>query len=141
MRRLNLRDESGTSPASVIMMLVWLMMMAELVVLGGRVAAAHNNVTGAAREAARQASVLQYDASVAGVADEVARANLDSTLRHCRTPAVDSSKSSFSAGGQVTVEVTCVVELSDLSILTVPWPTMSISAEVTEIVETYRAVE
>ena len=141
MKRVDLNDDSGTSPASVIMLLVWLMMMAELVVMGGRVAAAHNNVTGAAREAARQASVLQYASSVDGVADTVARANLDETLRHCRTPAVDSSKTDFSAGGHITVEVTCTVELSDLSILTVPWPSMSISAEVTEIVETYRAID
>jgi len=139
--RWNFASERGASPASVIILMVGLFMFAELIVLGGRVAAAHNDVSSAAREAARQASVLQYSSSVNTVARDAAKNNLDATSDHCRTPEVSTVGTSFRQDGHVKVKVTCKINLSDFSYLTLPWPEKLISAEATESVETYRAVD
>lgn len=140
MTTLPFASERGASPASVIMILVVVMMFAELIVLGGRVAAAYGDVTVAAREAARQGSLAQYAASVNPIAEETVKANLEDG-RHCRTPSVSTLGTNFDHGGQVKVTVTCTVDVGDLSILAVPWPSKTFTAEATEIVETYRAVE
>ena len=134
-------DERGASPASVIMLMTALLMFTELIVLGGRVAAAHNDVSGAAREAARQASVLQYSGSVTTVAEQTAMANLDTTSEHCTSPDVSTRGTSFRQGGHVRVEVSCTVDLGDFSIMAIPWPTRAFTAEAVEVVETYRAVD
>lgn len=139
--RPHVADERGASPASVIMVLAIVMMFAELIVLGGRVAAAYGDVTVAAREAARQGSLAQYRGSVNTIAERTANANLGDSGRHCETPSVSTAGTDFDHGGHVTVKVSCTVNISDFSILAVPWPNKTFSVEATEIVETYRAVE
>ena len=135
------RSERGASPASVIIILVSVLMFAELIVMGGRVAAAHASVAGAAREAARQGSLVLAAGSVSGVAESTAASNLRERGRTCESPNVSTRGTDFRQGGQVTVTVSCTVNISDLSILSVPWPTRTFSSTATELVETYRAVE
>lgn len=138
-RRRRDYDERGASVASVLIVLGILLIFFELIVMGGRVAAAHSQVNGAAREAARQGSITQSMPQAREAAERTAEANLDKSERDC----VDSGVSvggAFRQGGHVTVAVSCRVDLSDLSLLGVPWPSKSFSSQATEIIETYRAV-
>lgn len=132
-------NERGASVASVMIILAIVFMFFELIVMGGRVAAAYGEVNGAAREAARQGSVAQTPSQARDVAELTADANLDTSKRSC----VESNISfggSFSQDGHFTVALSCRVDLGDFSILGIPWPSKTFASQATEIVETYRAV-
>ena len=137
----DLRSERGASPASVVIVIGIVLVFAELIVMGGRMAAAHAEVTGAAREAARSGSVAQTASSVDGLARTTALANVDQNAPHCISATVSTNSSNFRAGGSVTVTVRCRVHLSDLSLLSLPWGSRTIEADATEVVEFFRAVD
>ncbi len=133
--------QRGASPASVIILITILLMFAELIVMGGRIAAAHAEVTGAAREAARRGSVAQSAGTVRTPATNMASANVAQNTKHCVTANVTVDPYSFRQGGSVTVSVRCQVQLSDLSLLSLPWGSKTFEAEATEVVEYFRAVD
>jgi len=134
-------DDRGTSPASVIILLTIVLMIAELVLLGGRYAAAHADVSGAAQEGARRGSIAQTASSVYPMASTTALQNVKMNQKHCQLATVSTDGTDFRQGGHVTVKVRCRVKLSDLSLLGVPWGKRWVEAEATEIVETYRAID
>jgi len=131
--------ERGASVASVMIIMMLVFMLFEFIVMGGRIAAAQGEVNGAAREAARQGSLAQNAGQARDVAELTADANLPTDKLSCTETAI-SFGGSFSPNGQFTVAVSCRVDLSDLSLLGVPWPSKSFAAQSTEIIETYRAV-
>ncbi|MDR8408544.1 pilus assembly protein [Nonomuraea sp. 3-1Str] len=77
----------------------------------GRVVEAQGEVNGAARDAARAASV-QRDLDAAGQAAE--QATTAALQGSCGKPSVSLDKSDFRAGGQATAEVTCELDLGFL---------------------------
>lgn len=133
--------ERGASPASVIIVLAIILMAAELIVMGGRMAAAHAEVTGAAREAARRGSTAQTASSVRPIAVTTALDNVAQNTRHCLNANVDTDNRDFRPGGSVTVTVNCRVQLSDLSLLSLPWGSITVEADATEVVEFFRVVD
>ena len=133
--------DSGASPASVIILVAIVLMVAELILMGGRFAAAHADVSGAAREAARRGSISQTESSVYPVASSTALDNVARNTKHCRSTTVSIAGTEFRQGGHVTVQVTCQVLLNDLGFLPVPWGAQTVRAEATELVETYRAID
>lgn len=141
-RRLNPghSSERGASPISVIILIVILLMALELIAMVGRLAAAHNDVSTAAREAARQASLALTSESADFVALETTVENLQSKGASCRAADASLEGTNFVQGGHVVVNVTCTVDLTDLSMLTLPWPDLDITAEAVEQIETYRAI-
>lgn len=132
--------ERGASVASVLIILTIVFMFFELIVMGGRVAAAQGEVNGAAREAARQGSVAQTSTQARDVADLTADANLDTSKSSCTETNISFGGSFSNDDGRFTVAVSCRVDLGDFSVLGVPWPSKTFSAQATEIIETYRAV-
>ena len=134
------QDERGTSPASVIIVLMIVLLIAELVVVGGRIASAHATVNNAAREAARRGSLVLSDFDVEGAVDTTAEDNLERNGQKCTPIETDSAGSDFRPGGFVVANVTCTVDLSDMSGFGLPLPNVEIQATHREIVERYRAV-
>jgi len=132
--------ERGGSVASVMIVMMIVFMFFELIVMGGRIAAAQGEVNGAAREAARQGSLAQNSRQARDVAEVTADANLPNNKRSCTETDISFGGSFNNHDGRFTVAVSCRVDLSDLSLFSIPWPTKTFSANATEIIETYRAV-
>lgn len=130
----------GASPAGVIILIGTLLMVADLILMGGRMAAAHADVAGAAQEAARRGSIAQTEGSVYAVAATTALDNVARNTKHCSSTTVSTAGTEFRQGGHVKVTVTCTVQLSDLASLPIPG-TIVVRADATEIIETYRAID
>jgi len=125
----------------VIILIVILLMVAELIVMGGRLAAANADVSTAAREGARQGSISLSAGSAIPAARDAVSSNLENRGELCQTQNFTSAGTNFVAGGNMTVEVSCTVALSDLSLLSLPWPSITVDATAVETIETYRVVE
>ena len=108
-----------------------------LVVLGGRLAQARADVDGAAREAARAASLAREATAAEAAGLAAARARLSEGRPTCRDLDVAVDASGFDAGGLVTATVSCTVGLGDLSGLGVPG-TRVVASSFTEVVDAYR---
>jgi len=143
MRDTSPDNERGASGISVILILVFVLMIAELIIMGGRLAAANAQVANAAREAARTGSLSATAGSFeTRTRDAAADTLADQSTKCVDTPEVSIVGSNFDRSGNVTATVFCTVDLSDLSLLKLPFlPDIEVSSEHTEIIETFRVVE
>ena len=135
------QSERGASPVSILIMLFILFLIIELIGLGGKIASAQLHVENAAREGARRASISQTGDAARNVGEQVARDNLDA---RCQNEDADLSYvtgGGFEAGVTLRVEASCRVDLSAFSLLSLPWPSLDLTASQNEIVEFYRAVD
>ena len=103
------------------------------VVALGRFSDARNQVTEAARDAARQASTYIAPSIATQQADQIADDDLSRVCAHHHTT-VDTAD--LHPAGQVTVTVTCDVPVGDLLPLELPG-TKTISATSSSVVDTY----
>lgn len=118
-----------------------LMLFAELIVLGGRVASARSDVASAAREAARQASLANTRAAATAVIRPVALTALASRGYACQSPTVRLGPNTrWERGGRVEVVVTCGLNLSDLDLLSLAPGRITVEQVVLEPIDRYRAV-
>jgi hypothetical protein len=97
------------------------------------------DIEGAARDAARAASIARTAGEAGEAATAAARANLDRSGTPCGQLVVDPDVTDFRAGGTVSVSVTCNIPLGDLMLLRVP-ATRSVEATAVEVVDLYREV-
>lgn len=136
-----LRGDRGGSLVSLLMLAPILVMFLEIIVLGGRVAAAHADIQSAAREAARQASLAGGPGSAPTVIGPVVTTALNGKGFQCQSPNVQiGAGTNFVAGGQVEIEVTCTVQLSDLGFF-IPMPgSLTITRAAAEPIDRYRVV-
>jgi Flp pilus assembly protein TadG len=104
-----------------------------LVAAFGRFSDARNQVTEAARDAAREASTYLAPVQATSQADQIARSELSGVCAHASI-SIDTSQ--LHPGGQVTVTVSCPVPLADLSLLHLPG-TKTITASSVAVVDTY----
>ena len=132
------RGARGSAAVELVIITPLLILLLLLVVGSGRLVSAGMDVNGAAQDAARAAS-LASDPSTA-TAD--AQAAVDATLGNhgvtCRSLDVTTKTASFYSGGWVSVDVTCSVDLSDMTLLR--WPGMeTVHAHFVEPIDTYRS--
>ena len=98
-----------------------LLMVLLLFVVGlGRLGVARGDVDGAARDAARSASLARVAADAQPRAVEAARASLDARGITCTEFDVVVDASAFVPGGSVAATVSCTVDLSDLTLVWTP---------------------
>lgn len=131
------RDDRGAVPVELVIIAPVLAVLLAVLVLAWRVSEAGNQVTVAAAEAARAAS-LERDVSASAAAGEAAaRRTLEDRGLSCTDLDVDLDVSSYEPGGHVTATVSCTAELSDLDVPGAPgsWTT---EASFTEPIEQYR---
>lgn len=117
------------------------MLFVGLIVFAGRVAVANQAVGSAATEAARSASISRTQAQAADTARAAATQALSNQKVNClrMTISVDTSGFGSPVGTPASVRatVTCVVNLSDLSVPGVPG-TRTVSASMSSPLDTYR---
>ncbi|MCW2885856.1 MAG: TadE family protein [Streptosporangiaceae bacterium] len=89
----------------------FMMMLAGL----GRIVDVQSQIDGAARDAARAASVARNKDEVAGMAEQAAVASLGGTSWCTNGPQVQADTHAWGPGGQVTVTVGCNVGLGDVA--------------------------
>lgn len=136
MMRMNERGSAATELTLITPLLLLLMLF---VVALGRITLAHEQVNGAARDAARAASIQSNASGAAAIARTTALESLQTGRVSCRQSVVDADTSSFRAGGWVAVEVTCDTDLSSLSLLRIPG-SKSVHARFVEPIDTFRGV-
>ena len=132
------RDERGSVTAELVILTPLLILLLLFVVALGRLASARINVDGAAAQAARAASIARDPTSATAAATQAAQAALGSEHVTCAHLTVAVDTTSFTAGGNVAVTVTCAVTLSDLTGLRLP-ASESVTSRATAVIDTFRS--
>jgi Flp pilus assembly protein TadG len=136
---VRLRSETGSATTELVLVTPLLIVLLLFVVLAGRLALVRGDVEGAARDAARAASIARSAGEATAASEAAASANLDRAGTPCGRLVVASDVSDFRAGGTVSVSVTCHVGFGDLALLRVP-ATRAVEATAVEVVDVYREV-
>jgi hypothetical protein len=119
--RLGVVLVAGGSAAVELVLVAPLLVALLLFVAGlGRIASARGQVDGAARDAARAASLERAPAAARSAAQEAARAALAGRDITCARMAVTVGTTAFRPGGQVSTRVSCTVGLADLGLTGFP---------------------
>ena len=113
-----MRAERASATAEAVILTPLLVVFVCFMVALGRLGLARAEVDGAARDAARAASIVADPAQAPAAAQAAAAATLADRHLTCRPLGVDTDTSAFSPGGAVAVTVRCGVRLSDLAPLT-----------------------
>ena len=109
-----------------------------LAVYAGRVVQAETDVAHAAYEAARAATLTGDPVDADAAAQTTAAANIAEDGVACRRLVVTVDTSTFAAGGQVAVTVSCEASFSDLALLAVPG-SRTFNHTAISVIDTYRA--
>jgi hypothetical protein len=104
-----------------------------LLIYAGRMNAANAAVESAARHAARTISIARDHEAAFGVAEDGAAVTVGLGSAKCESMDFDP----VVAGGEVTVTVSCQVDLSELSLLPVGGTT-TVDATATEVIDRHR---
>jgi Flp pilus assembly protein TadG len=114
-------DREGGAAAVEFVIVTPLLMVLLLFVVGlGRLGVARGDVDGAARDAARSASLARTAGDAQPRAAEAARASLDARGVTCTNLDVVVDAGAFVPGGSVVATVSCTVDLSDLTLVWTP---------------------
>lgn len=134
-------EERGAAALEFVLLVPALMLIASLVIGGGRLWQARTAVEAAAASAARAASVARTPAEAEKLATTVTNPALANAGVHCAQhhTTLDTAALSTPSGrsGFVAARVSCELSLSDL--LLPGWPgTVTVSASENAVVDTYR---
>jgi len=113
------RDDGAVSIELTLLAPVVIALLCFVVGLG-RIADAGAQVTGAARDAARAASLQRDPDQARSVARNTAAADLTAAGIDCRNLSVVTDTTAFTAGGVVRVVVMCAADLSGLALAGLP---------------------
>ena len=134
-------DGTGHDGGSVALELVLLtplvLVLIVFVAFCGRLTRAEAIVRDAAAAGARAASLRQQPSTARADATAAVLINLAGHTSTCPAPTVSVDTSSLRPGGQVSVEVRCVVPLRDLALLGVPG-SRTVTARSVEVVDAWR---
>ena len=131
------RDEGGTVPLELVVIAPMLAVLLSVLVFTWRVSEAGNQVTAAAAEAARAAS-LERDVEASATAGQIAaERTLDDRGLSCADLDVSIDVSSYEPGGYVKATVRCTADLQELDVPGAPgrWTE---EASFTEPIEQFR---
>jgi Flp pilus assembly protein TadG len=133
-----MREEAGAVSTELAVLTPLLIGFMLLVIFAGRVVQAEADVAHAAHEAARAASLRGEPQAAVAAAQETAAVNVVQGAVACRRLEVAVDTTSFAAGGQVTVTVSCEATFADLALLAVPGSRI-FTASATEVIDVHRA--
>ncbi len=134
------RDERGVATVELILLTPVILVILMLVVGAGRLGTIQGELAGVARDAARAASIQPTYEAAEMAAVETATAVLAQRQVQCQNPQIQLGPSTdIRAGGAVTVQIDCTVQLSDLAVPGLPG-SRTIGAESVEVIDTYRWV-
>lgn len=132
--------DHGMATVELVLLTPLALVVLGFLVLAGRLSTTSADVTAASRDAARSASLAQsYDAAVAA-AGATAGASLAAQDVTCRNlQVVGSDPTTFVAGGEVTITVSCDVSLADVALPGIPG-TRTVTSTSTEVIDRFRGV-
>ena len=134
-----IRGDEGQAIAELVIVAPVLLIIIVLMVALGRVDSAQGDVESAAR-AGVQAAVVQADAANAQTqATSAVTSTLAGAGLTCPAPQITTDTSNFVAGGTVSVSVTCVTSLADVSVPGVPG-SKTLSATAVAHIDVFRTV-
>lgn len=134
---LDLGDDRGSAAVELTLLTPLLLVLLLFVVALGRFGQARADIDGAARDAARAASLRRSAPAATAAAQETAQQALSERRITCAELNVDVDTAAFAPGGSVRVEVTCNVLLSDLSLLRLPG-SKQMRGHYTAVIDTFR---
>ena len=138
-RHSRARGEEGSAIAELVIVAPVLLIVIVLMVSLGRIDSAQGDVESAAR-AGVQAAVVQADSSDAqSQATTAVQGTLAGAGLTCTAAGISVDTANFVAGGWVSVTVTCVTSLADVSVPGVPG-TKTLTATSSAHIDPYRAV-
>lgn len=138
-RRRNEAAERGSSVVGLVILTPMMAMLLFFVVAAGRLGVIESKLTSAARSAARAASQTQTVSTAQAAATTTAEANLDYSKMGCHSgPQVRVLELDLRPGGQVHIQVSCVVRLSDLTVPGMPGSRI-VSADSVSVVDRFRS--
>jgi Flp pilus assembly protein TadG len=130
--------DGGFGVVEVILVAPVFVTLLLLVVVLGRVQESGMDVTGAARDGARAASLSRTaDAATAAARDAVMATLARQSLDCAGGPGTTVDVSGFAPGGQVQVHVSCTVPLSDVDFTALPGH-VTMSRTASSPIETFR---
>lgn len=138
-RRCLTGKDSGAVATELVLLTPLLLLMLLFVVALGRMVSGRLDVDGAAAQAARAASIARDPSTATAMAQQVATTALGSDHVTCGHLTVTTDTADFVPGGQVSVTVTCTVDLADLVGLRLP-AAETLSSTASSVIDTYRAV-
>ena len=134
------RDERGLATVELVLLTPLALVVLSFLVVAGRMATVTADVAAASRDAARAASLAQSHGEALSAAQTTAAASLadqDVTCADLTVTAGDPAL--FIAGGEVTIAVSCAVQLSDVALPGIPG-TRTVGASSTEVIDRFRGV-
>jgi Flp pilus assembly protein TadG len=137
--RPRVQSDRGSVTTEIVIIVPVAIALLCLIALVGRTSTTRQTLDGAARDAARAASVQRDPASAQQAALDTANTVLTQSGLRCTSRTVEVDTSQFRAGGQVTAQVACEVSLSDLAMLGLPG-SRRLTATATSVIDTYRAI-
>lgn len=121
---MRLRDEQGSAALEAAVAVPAFMLFVGLIILGGRIATAHQALESAAADAARTASLARTAHDAEGAAQEAAETSLVNQQLACLEVDVTVDTSGFAVAigrdASVAVTVECRLDLGDLAVPGVP---------------------
>lgn len=136
--RASATGDRGTIAVEVAVLAPAFIFLLLLVIYAGRVSAAEADITRAASEAARAASLRQHPTDATRDAQATAQANLAASGVTCDQLDTEVDTSDFAPGGTVTVTVICAAPMSDLTLLGLP-ATRTFRATAIEVIDRFRS--
>lgn len=135
------RDERGSAAIEAAIALPAFILFLGLIIAGGRLALAHQALQSAAADAARTASIARDAGDANTSAQQEAATSLNNQNLRCRSTQVSVDTSGFRVptgqAADVTVTLTCRVDLADLSVPGVPGSRL-IRATMSSPIDTWR---
>jgi Flp pilus assembly protein TadG len=128
-------DRGDAGPLEVVLLVPAVLLVFGLVVAFGRTTTASEHVEHAAAVGARAAVSAQTLGGATALATDVVADSLAQVGMTCAAPRVDGA---FRPGGSVTVTVSCVVDLGDLTALGVLPGSRTLEASATEVIDRTR---
>ena len=133
------RDDHGSLIVELVI-LIPVFMVFTLVIIGcGRMVQARQQAVEAARAGAEAAAIMQTQASASRAASASAVLGPYGSIHSCTDESVRTGTAHFAPGGEVTVTVTCVVDLSDVFIPGMPG-SISVTAAQSAPLDPYRSI-
>jgi Flp pilus assembly protein TadG len=133
---MRLRSDRGDAgPVEVVLLVPAVLLVFGLVVAFGRTTTASEHVEHAAAVGARAAASAQTLGGATVLATDVVADSLGQVGLSCAAPSVDGA---FRPGGTVTVTVSCVVDLGDITKFGLLPGSRTLEASATEVIDRTR---
>jgi hypothetical protein len=131
--------QTGSAAAEIVILTPLLVLLILVLVMGGRLANASQDLTDAARTSVESAVVASNASAARAQAAATASYEISHDGLECDPYSIVTDVAEFTAGGRVSVRVSCRVKLFTLGLPGLP-TALTVSSQASAAIETYREV-